>query len=102
MNCSKNEYVDKIITTVRDCQSSRTMYYSSFDPEVCYHLLYKQANYPVFLLLDEESGCLEVNTMNWRRGVWKTYLMLALEKGPFRGVVAAVPLLDESSVRWVC
>lgn len=101
VNCSKNDYVDRIISTVQDCHSCRTIYYSSFDTEVCYHLLYKQANYPIFLLLDEESGCSEINMMDWKKGVWKTYLMLALEKGPFRGVVASIPLLDESSVKWV-
>ena len=90
---TKNEYIDTIINTVEAT--------GSFDPDICYSLLYKQARYPVFLLLDEESGCSEITKEKWIHFAWKTYVMLIMEKGSFRGVVAAIPLLDESSVKWV-
>lgn len=99
---TKNQYIDTIINTVEATGSNRMIYYSSFDPEICYSLLYKQARYPVFLLIDEESGCKEISKEQWIRFTWKTYVMLVMEKGCFRGVVAAIPLLDGSSVKWVC
>ena len=77
------------------------IYYSSFDPDICYSLLYKQARYPVFLLLDDDSGCKEIPKEQWIKSTWKTYVMLIMEKALFRGVVAAIPLLDESAVKWV-
>ena len=101
LNCTKNEYINTIITTVEGLQSSRMIYYSSFDPDICLHLLYKQAKYPVFLLLDEDSGCSEVSKEQWLTINWKSYVKLNLEKGQFRGVVAEISLLNESSVRWV-
>ena len=81
--------------------SSRKVYYSSFDADVCIHLLYKQATYPVFLLLDDNANCPEVTKEQWTRAAWKTYVKLVLDRGKVRGVVAAASLLDESSVRWV-
>ena len=98
---TKNEYIDTIINTVEATVSNRMIYYSSFDPDICYSLLYKQARYPVFLLLDEESGCSEITKEKWIHFAWKTYVVLRMENGSFRGVVAAIPLLDESSVKWV-
>lgn len=101
LSCTKNEYINTILTTVENMQSSRTIYYSSFDPDICLHILYKQARYPVFLLLDEDSGCTEVSKEQWCQFVWKTYVKLFLEKGQCRGVVAAIPLLNADSVKWV-
>ena len=51
LQTSKNAYVDRIVETVEKTHSNRSIYYSSFDLDVCLLLLYKQAHYPVFLLL---------------------------------------------------
>ena len=51
LQTSKNAYVDRIVETVERTHSNRSIYYSSFDLDVCLLLLYKQAHYPVFLLL---------------------------------------------------
>lgn len=51
LQTSKNAYVDRIVETVEKTHSNRSIYYSSFDLDVCLLLLYKQARYPVFLLL---------------------------------------------------
>ena len=111
LQTSKNAYVDHIVETVEKTHSARSIYYSSFDLDICLLLLHKQAHYPVFLLLgisdsnelftDEESGCEEVQRMEWRGGVWKEYVESALHKGPFRGVVASSTLLDRENVEWV-
>ncbi|CBK23678.2 uncharacterized protein [Blastocystis hominis] len=101
LQTSKNAYVDRIVETVERTHSNRSIYYSSFDLDVCLLLLYKQAHYPVFLLLDEESGYAEMGRVEWRNRGWKQYVESAIQKGPFRGVVACSTLLDEENVEWL-
>ena len=39
--------------------------------------------------------------VEWRNRGWKQYVESAIQKGPFRGVVACSTLLDEENVEWV-
>lgn len=51
VDVTKNHYVDYILQELQATQSSRIIYFSSFDMDICWLLLHKQAMYPVFLLL---------------------------------------------------
>lgn len=103
--------MDTIVRDLQSMHSTRVIYLSSFDLDVCLMLLHKQAMYPVFLLLgewestllvlDDVSNCHEVSKQEWLEGSWKQYVKSALERGQFRGVVAAAELINEESVKWV-
>ncbi|KAK8826000.1 hypothetical protein WA556_003731, partial [Blastocystis sp. ATCC 50177/Nand II] len=101
LNVTKNDYVDRIVRCVEAADTARSVYYSSFDLDCCLMLLRKQARFPVFLLLDEESGCAEVSKEQWLQGVWLQYVQMALERGALRGVVACTTLLNAPAVKWL-
>ena len=51
LHITKDEYVNAIVKELQSMHSTRVIYISSFDLDVCLMLLHKQAMYPVFLLL---------------------------------------------------
>ncbi len=53
----RNEYVDRILTTVMSSLQSqhRKVFFSSKDPDICVLLRYKQSMFPVLLLTDGTS-----------------------------------------------
>lgn len=46
----RNTYLDCILWAVFECAKSRTIVFSSFDPDICVLLAEKQSRYPVFFL----------------------------------------------------
>jgi glycerophosphodiester phosphodiesterase len=47
-----NHFIDKILETVFNFAGERNIIFSSFSPEVCLALNFKQPNYPVFFLTE--------------------------------------------------
>ena len=60
VDVTKNRYVDYILRELQAAQSSRIIYFSSFDMDICWLLLHKQAMYPVFLLLGMEFASINL------------------------------------------
>src|SRR5947208_3607918 len=47
-----NLFVDEILKCVFDNAQTRPVIFSSYHPDICYMLAFKQPNYPVFFLTD--------------------------------------------------
>lgn len=67
-NFSKNEYVNALLECLlQDSIQTRSLFFSSFDPDICLYVRHKQSKYPVMLLT--EGGYHEDVTMTDQRRI---------------------------------